>query len=64
MASGEFPGSPAVRILGRFHGHGLCSNPGQGTEISQAAWPGQTNYNNHNTPPKGDTMKTEWRKYR
>ena len=31
----EFPGGLVIKILG-FHGHGLGSVPGRGTEIPQA----------------------------
>ena len=37
----EFPGGLVVRILG-FHYCGPDSIPGQGTEILQAVWHGQT----------------------
>ena len=38
----EFPGGQVVRTVS-FHCHGPGSIPGQGTEILQAMWHGQTN---------------------
>ena len=45
----EFPCGPVVRVLG-FHCHGLCSIPGQGTELSQAMRCGQRK---HRSPRSG-----------
>ena len=40
ICNGEFPGGLEVSILS-FHCCGLCSIPGWGTKILQAAWHGQ-----------------------